>query len=159
MKTSFKSFSSLQHFSSVCFLPAQGSFSGFRTIGLLGRTIYIKTMHCFSQLEMWIRPHRFHGRCPQGLVLKCGSGDIYNRERGCGQIDTLLLAVCPRKKQKVFQNGVPIHFIKTIVFCTHMKLASTRYQDRRRQWHSTPVLLPGKSHGWRNLVGCSPWGR
>ena len=21
------------------------------------------------------------------------------------------------------------------------------------------VLLPGKSHGWRSLVGCSPWGR
>ena len=28
-----------------------------------------------------------------------------------------------------------------------------------RQWHPTPVLLPGKSHGWRSLVGCSPWGR
>ena len=28
----------------------------------------------------------------------------------------------------------------------------------RRQWHPTPVLLPGKSHGWRSLVGCSPWG-
>ena len=28
-----------------------------------------------------------------------------------------------------------------------------------RQWHSTPVLLPRKSHGWRSLVGCSPWGR
>ena len=27
----------------------------------------------------------------------------------------------------------------------------------RRQWHPTPVLLPGKSHGWRSLVGCSPW--
>ena len=27
------------------------------------------------------------------------------------------------------------------------------------QWHPTPVLLPGKSHGWRSLVGCSPWGR
>ena len=25
--------------------------------------------------------------------------------------------------------------------------------------HPTPVLLPGKSHGWRSLVGCSPWGR
>ena len=23
----------------------------------------------------------------------------------------------------------------------------------------TPVLLPGKSHGQRSLVGCSPWGR
>ena len=22
----------------------------------------------------------------------------------------------------------------------------------------TPVLLPGKSHGWRILVGYSPWG-
>ena len=28
-----------------------------------------------------------------------------------------------------------------------------------KQWHPTPVLLPGKSHGWRSLVGCSPWGR
>ena len=30
---------------------------------------------------------------------------------------------------------------------------------RRRQWHPSPVLLPGKSHGRRSLVGCSPWGR
>ena len=29
---------------------------------------------------------------------------------------------------------------------------------QRRQWHPTPVLLPGKSHGQRSLVGCSPWG-
>ena len=29
----------------------------------------------------------------------------------------------------------------------------------RRRWHPTPVLLPGKSHGRRSLVGCSPWGR
>ena len=28
----------------------------------------------------------------------------------------------------------------------------------RRQWHPTPVLLPGKSHGRRSLVGCSPSG-
>ena len=27
------------------------------------------------------------------------------------------------------------------------------------QWHPTPVLLPGKSHGWRSLVGYSPWSR
>ena len=30
---------------------------------------------------------------------------------------------------------------------------------QRRQWHPSPVLLPGKSHGWRSLIGCSPWGR
>ena len=27
----------------------------------------------------------------------------------------------------------------------------------RRQWHPTPVFLPGKSHGLRSLVGCCPW--
>ena len=26
------------------------------------------------------------------------------------------------------------------------------------EWHPTPVLLPGKAHGQRSLVGCSPWG-
>ena len=36
------------------------------------------------------------------------------------------------------------------------RLAVTR---EKRQWHPTPVLLPGKSHGWRSLEGCSPWGR
>jgi len=29
----------------------------------------------------------------------------------------------------------------------------------RGLWHPTPVLLPGKSHGRRRLVGCGPWGR
>jgi len=28
----------------------------------------------------------------------------------------------------------------------------------RKQQPPTPVLLPGKSHGRRSLVGCSPWG-
>ena len=31
--------------------------------------------------------------------------------------------------------------------------------ERVRQWRPTPVLLPGKSHGRRSLVGCSPWVR
>ena len=33
------------------------------------------------------------------------------------------------------------------------------FMQWRRQWHSTPVLSPGKSHGRKSLVGCSPWGR
>ena len=40
------------------------------------------------------------------------------------------------------------------VFIKHLLCARWR-----RQWHPTPVLLPGKSHGRRSLVGCSPWGR
>ena len=39
----------------------------------------------------------------------------------------------------------------TIVLISHA--------SQRRQWHPTPVLLPGKPHGRRSLEGCSPWGR
>ena len=34
-----------------------------------------------------------------------------------------------------------------------------RVSHQRRQWQPTPVLLPGKSHRQRSMVGCSPWGR
>ena len=37
-------------------------------------------------------------------------------------------------------------------------IALISHASRRRQWHPTPVPLPGKSHGRRSLVGCSPWG-
>ena len=48
-----------------------------------------------------------------------------------------------------------ILFILGTSWTWHLHLIS---ECRRRQWHPTPVLLPGKSHGWRSLVGCSPWG-
>ena len=38
-------------------------------------------------------------------------------------------------------------------------LIATEAMTRRRRWHRTPVLLPGKPHGRRSPVGCSPWGR
>ena len=39
-----------------------------------------------------------------------------------------------------------------------LSLHVSRGLVRRRQWHPTPVLLPGKSHGWRSLEGRSPGG-
>ena len=39
----------------------------------------------------------------------------------------------------------------------YLKVFALYFQ--RGQWHPTPVLLPGESHGLRSLVGCSPWGR
>ena len=38
-------------------------------------------------------------------------------------------------------------------------LSFFRLPWRRRQWHPTPVFLPGRSQGRRSLVGCCPWGR
>ena len=49
------------------------------------------------------------------------------------------------------QNTVRYHFI--LVRMTFIKNATWR-----RKWQPTPVFLPGKVHGQRSLVGCSPWG-
>ena len=51
--------------------------------------------------------------------------------------------------QTLLSPSVNLRLIITIIYTNNW----------RRQWQSTPVLLPGKSHGWRSLVGCSPWGR
>ena len=45
----------------------------------------------------------------------------------------------------------------TLFLCTYILLFLA--ETRRRQWQPTPVLLPGKSHRQRSLVGCSPWDR
>ena len=47
--------------------------------------------------------------------------------------------------------------ISTLIPQRFLLLAHCHSQSR--QWHPTPVLLPGKSHGQRSLVGCSTWGR
>ena len=50
-----------------------------------------------------------------------------------------------------------IYTYRTCLCKSNLHIGSKRI--RRRQWHPTPVLLPGKSHGQRSLEGCSPWGR
>ena len=56
--------------------------------------------------------------------------------------------------QQMHQN-----FLKKLISRIQCDLHTSTLINQRRQWHPTPVLLPGKSHGQRSLVGCSPWGR
>ena len=51
-----------------------------------------------------------------------------------------------RKVEHIFMSKCHLYFL--YLDCIHP----------RRKWQPTPVLLPGESHGWRSLVGCSPWG-
>ena len=38
--------------------------------------------------------------------------------------------------------------------CLHRICIPVEERGRRRQWHPTPVLLPGKPYGWRQPQGC-----
>ena len=62
------------------------------------------------------------------------------------------------KRWKSLISFYYVHHLFIIKVASHIFLL-TCICMRRRQWHPTPVLLPGKSHGWRRLVGCSPCGR
>ena len=55
-----------------------------------------------------------------------------------------------KKQRHQFANKSP--------YSQSYDFTSSHVQMWRRQWHPTLVLLPGKSHGRRSLVGCNPWG-
>ena len=59
---------------------------------------------------------------------------------------------------KITADGDCSHEIKRCLLLGKKSYDQPRQHTRRRQWHPTPALLPGKSHGWRSLVGYSPWG-
>ena len=68
----------------------------------------------------------------------------------------------PTESKRLFYTSVSLVLSCIQGYCYHLSkfhiYALVYCIGRRRQWHPTPVLLPGKSHGWRTLVGCSPWG-
>ena len=54
-----------------------------------------------------------------------------------------------------------VHFVFCLISCSLKPwtlMVTPSKLKRRRQWHPTPVLLPGKSHGQNSLVVYSPWG-
>ena len=55
------------------------------------------------------------------------------------------------------------HWIRSLVFrCSGIGILQFKQGTliySILQWQPTPVLLPGKSHWWGSLVGCSLWGR
>ena len=92
----------------------------------------------------------FKGKCyilPSfELCLRCSKG-FGMRMTACTYChDTYLL-------KKMLSSTTNMLGVLTVIIATIYGLGW------RRQWHPTPVLLPGKSHGRRSLVGCSPWGR
>ena len=127
---------------------------------------------------IWVHP-----KCNHNCPYKRGIGRSKDQQRKRRQSDHKGRGWCGHKprnssshqKQKASNRFSPRAFRRTWP-CQQLTLAqwcwfqTSRLQNcerinvcccktGRRQWHPTPVLLPGKSHGWRSLVGCSPWGR
>ena len=87
-----------------------------------------------------------------------------SRDRGSQRESQVKVIVNPNPHH---QMGYFIYKLKNkqssfFFFFAHYKASQQRCKvpgmNRRRQQQPTPVLLPGKSHGWRSLIGHSPWG-
>ena len=68
-----------------------------------------------------------------------------------GEYHDSYVEICTNEKINILRD-IYLLFIISILYITKQK-------QWRRRWHPTPVLLPGKSHGQRSLVGCRLWGR
>ena len=68
----------------------------------------------------------------------------------------------PTESKRLFSTSVSLLLSRTQSYCYHLSkfhiYALIYCIGQRRQWHPTPVLLPGKCHGRKSLVGYSPWG-
>ena len=107
------------------------------------RSLYIYIYHLYLNLYIYIYV------CVLGKRKYCSSGDLKIHSRVVKQ---KILSAQDQCINGVFWNMDKLGFIY------YMNLTLTSLLHRRRQWHPTPVLLPGKSYGWRSLVGYSPWG-
>ena len=87
---------------------------------------------------------------PLLLSLLAGGPSPYPNSRIC---NAYLIGMLGRLTKTVDENHLAQRRLHKCQCSISLKLMFWR-----RKWQPTLVFLPGKSHGWRSLVGCSPWG-
>ena len=103
---------------------------------------------------------RPHGLQPPRLLHPW---DFPGKSTGVGCHRLLLLESLNTGKCQLTEQISLTHSLYPFTVLTHctilLIILSLKLMTWRRQWQPTPVLLPGKSHGRRSLVGCNPRGR
>ena len=57
------------------------------------------------------------------------------------------------------RTSLVAQIVKHLPTTWETQVQSLGWEDLLKKWQPTPVFLPGESHGWRSLIGYSPWGR
>ena len=109
--------------------------------------------------SLWVIPvHQPQGSCIEpGLVIHF-LYDIIHVSITFPQI--IPPSPSPTESKRLFYTSVSLLLSHIQGYCYHLSkfhIYALVYQ--RRQWHPTPVFLPGESQGRGSLEGCSPWGR
>ena len=84
---------------------------------------------------------------------------VFTRDKD--RLFTLILLLLPswRTHRRLLINSSTGPHLSPASGNAKRRLDDCKCPPWRRKWQPTPVFLPGESHGRRNLVGYSPWGR
>ena len=121
----------------------------------------------FKHLASFISPGVDNTTVPQVLTLFSFVDEGIEAQRWrvcCPRPCCKEMAVLGFESKSLFLNPAltmlaDVKMLREIVKNSKCQIYWNLSYSWRRQWHPTPVLLPGKSHGQRSLVGCSPRGR
>ena len=104
-----------------------------------------------------------HPSNSKGVKKQNRAEDPEGQRDHCLRMVNLSVRCLGDKRHMHADSWAQVVLIKCLITTTHLTELSefkvSVLETRRRQWHPTPVPLPGKSHGPRSLVGCSLWGR
>ena len=113
--------------------------------------------------SLWVIP--VHQPQASSIVHRTWTGDLFHI--WCYTCFNAILpnhspSPSPTESKGLFYTSVSLLLSRIQDYRYHLSkfhIYALVYCTGERQWHPTPVLLPGNSHGRRSLVGCSPWGR
>ena len=91
-----------------------------------------------------------------GCISECADSDLARGRESRAILPFTIVLFSDLSQTKILSSQYPWYQFK-LLYQIGENFFSLLALQWRRQWHPSPVLLPGKSHGWRGLVGCSPW--
>ena len=111
-------------------------------------------------IKAMVFPVAMYG-CESWTIKKAEHRSIDAFELWCWRRLLRVPLTARRSNQSILKEITPVYSLEGLKLKLQYLMWRTEYLKRPWcwEWHPTPVLLPGKSHRQRSLVGCSPWGR
>ena len=125
--------------------------------------LWLQAFHCWSYIKY--ESKSFHKR-RVGKTVVYFRGFFFSPPTGNQELlgwPKISFGIWKKAQMNFLANQILL-VLSNAVICVDLNckqlwnFVETDLEENAWQWHPTPVLLPGKSHGWRSLVGCSPWG-
>ena len=108
-------------------------------------------------LQRFQRKHPFPLEFESALDMLYQTPEV-SQDTPVSSTSLLRASTTNKSRKRQISANITTHFLSS---CSQQQLHIKNYREGLGEGSGTPTpaLLPGKSHGWRSLVGCCLWGR